>query len=253
MSVDFNSQSSSLQHKPPHHDIPVLIPEICQPQKGVLLQTQKLQISKFPRNFRDVLNDDADNYTQLDEEYIDFKSCDFNVDDRRGEVMVGFSGEVKAVVKENVLFAADTGEMLQCGFFEFEHDEELSLWSLCILADATELKQAQLQSLTQPQSQNLIFWSQKQPFKGTEPQNNMISAKHMRERSFLLQGWSQNPFQMLFQQQKQQYSKFNSLQDQNVEQNLFSSFQDVQKKDASKVDMTNYTLELIVRNERNKL
>jgi hypothetical protein len=114
-----------------------------------LAQTQKLQISKLPRNFRDVLNDDADNYTQLDDEYMDSKGCEVYVDERSGEVTVRFRGEVKAVVKENGLYAPDTGEILQCGFFEFEDDEELGLWSACVLADAAELKQAQLQSLIQ--------------------------------------------------------------------------------------------------------
>ncbi|KAA6379080.1 MAG: hypothetical protein EZS28_025392 [Streblomastix strix] len=247
MSVDLNSQSSSSQQQPPHHDIPAVISETIQLQKGVLSQTQKLQISKLQRNFRDVLNDDADYYTQLDDEFMDSKGCDVYVDERSGEVTVRFRGEVKAVVKENGLYAPDTGEILQCGFFEFEDDEELGLWSACVLADAAELKQAQLQSLIQSQSQNVTFRSQKQPTKGIEPLNNIVSAKRKRDGSVLMQGQSQNPLQMQFQQQKQQYSKFNSLYDQKMAQDMVSSFQGVLKKDASKVDMLNYTLEQFAR------
>ncbi|KAA6375809.1 MAG: hypothetical protein EZS28_028662 [Streblomastix strix] len=247
MSVDLNSQSSSSQQEPPHHDIPAVIPETSQLQKGVLSQTQKLQNTKLPRNFRDVLNDNADYYTQLDDEQIDSKGCEVHVDERCEDVSVRFRGEVKAVVKENGLYAPDTGEMLQFGFFEFEDDEELGHWSACVLADAAELKQAQLQSLIQSQSLNATFRSQKQPIKVTEPLNSMVLAKHQRVGSVLLQGQSQNPLQAQFQQQRQQYSKFNSLQDQKVAQDLVSSFQSVLNKDASKVDMLNYTLEPFAR------
>ncbi|KAA6397240.1 MAG: hypothetical protein EZS28_007238 [Streblomastix strix] len=203
--------------------------EYCQQQKGFLSQTQKLQISKRPRNFRDVLNDDADNYTQLEDEYIDSKGCEVYVDERSGEVSVRFRGEVKAVVKENGLYAPGTGEKLQCGFFEFEDDEKFGLWSAYVLADAAELKQAQLQSLIRSQSQNVTFKSQKQPIEGIEPLNNIVAAKHKRDRSM------------------QQYSKFNSLQDQKVAHDLVSSFKGVLKKDASKVDMLHYTLEPFAR------
>ncbi|KAA6371446.1 MAG: hypothetical protein EZS28_033028, partial [Streblomastix strix] len=237
----------SSQQEPPHHDIPAVISESSQLQKGVLAQTQKLQISKLPRNFKGVLNDDVDNYTQLDDEYMDSKGCEVYMDERSGEVTVRFRGEVKAVVKENGLYAPDTGEILQCGFFEFEDDEELGLWSACVLADVAELKQAQLQSLIQSQSQNVTFRSQKQPIKGIEPLNNMVAAKRKRDGSVLMQGQSQNPLQMQFQQQRQQYSKFNSLQDQKVAQDLVSSLQSVLKKDASKVDMLNYSLEPFAR------
>ncbi|KAA6387214.1 MAG: hypothetical protein EZS28_017257 [Streblomastix strix] len=242
MSIDLNSQSSASQQETPHHDIPALISETSQLQKGVLSQTQKLQITKLPRNFRDVLNDNADYYTQLDDEFMDSKGCEVYVDERSGEVTVRFRGEVKAVVKENGLFASDTGEMLQFGFFECEEDEELGLWSACVQADAAELKQAQLQSLIQSQSQNATFRSQKQPIKVIEPLNSMVSAKRKQDGSVLLQGQSQNPLQRQFQQQRQQYSRLNSLQDQKVAQDLVSSFQGVLKKDASKLDMQNYTL-----------
>ncbi|KAA6393447.1 MAG: hypothetical protein EZS28_011025 [Streblomastix strix] len=247
MSVDLNSQSSSSQQEPPHHDIPILITETSQLQKGVLFQTQKLQISKLPKNFSDVLNDDADNYTQLDDDFMDSKGCEVYVNERSGEVTERFRGEVKAVVKENGLYAPDTGEILQCGFFEFEDDDELGLWSAYILADAAELMQAQLQSLIQSQSQNVKFKSQKQPIRGIEPLNNMTSVKCKRDGSVLLQSWSWNPLQVQFQQQSQQYSKFNSLQDQKVAQDLVSSFQGVLMKDASKIDMLNYTLEPFAR------
>ncbi|KAA6355538.1 MAG: hypothetical protein EZS28_048935, partial [Streblomastix strix] len=193
-------------------------------QKGVLPQTQKLPISKLPTNFRDILNDDADNYIQLDDEYMDSKCCEVYVDERSGEVTVRFRGEVKAVVKENGLYAPDTGELLHFGFFEFEDNEELSLWSAYVLADAAELKQAQLQSLIQSFSQNVTFRSQKQPGKSNEPLSDMIVAKRKRDGSVLQQVKSLNPLQMQFQQQKQQYSQFNSLQDQNAAQDLFSSF-----------------------------
>ncbi|KAA6382964.1 MAG: hypothetical protein EZS28_021508, partial [Streblomastix strix] len=243
MSVDLNSQSSSSQQEPPHHDIPAVISESSQLQKGVLSQTQKLQITKLLRNFRDVLNDDTDYYTQLDDEFMDSKGCEVYVEERSAEVTVHFHGEFKAVVKENGHQAPDTGEILQCGFFEFKDDEELGLWSACVQADAAELKQAQLQSLFQSQSQNVTFRSQKQPTKVTESLNNMASAKLKRDGRITMQGQSQNPHQMQFQQQRLQYSKFNSLQDQKVAQDLVSSFQGVLKKDASKEDMMSYTLE----------
>ncbi|KAA6396107.1 MAG: hypothetical protein EZS28_008371 [Streblomastix strix] len=141
-----------------------------------LPQTQKLQIPKLPGNFRDVLNDDADNYTQLDDEYMYSKGCEVYVDERSGEVTVRFRGEVKAIVKENGLYAPDTDEMLHYGFFEFEYDEKLGLWSAYKLAYAAELKHAQLQCLIQSQSQNVTFRSQKQPTKGIEPLNIMTQA-----------------------------------------------------------------------------
>ncbi|KAA6381883.1 MAG: hypothetical protein EZS28_022590 [Streblomastix strix] len=149
------------------------------------------------------------------------------MDERSGEVTVRFRGKFKAVVKENGLYAPDTGEILQCGFFEFEDDEELGLWSACVLPDASELKQAQVQSLIQSQSQNVSFKSQKQPVKDIEPLSNMISAKHKREGDVLQQSQSRNPLQMA--------------------QDLVSSFQDVLKKDESKIDLLNYTLEPFAR------
>ncbi|KAA6397077.1 MAG: hypothetical protein EZS28_007396 [Streblomastix strix] len=149
MGVDLNLQSSPSQHESPHHDISFLIPKISQLWKDVLLQKQKLQIFKLPKNFRDVFSDDADNYTQLDHENLDSKGCKVYVDERNQEVTVRFRGEVKAFVKENDIFVPDTDEILHCGFFEFEDDEELGLWSTGTLADAAELNQAQLQGLIQ--------------------------------------------------------------------------------------------------------
>ncbi|KAA6374456.1 MAG: hypothetical protein EZS28_030017, partial [Streblomastix strix] len=200
-----------------------------------------------PRNFRDVLNDDTDKYSQLDDEYMESKGCEVYVDERSGEVTMRFRGEVKVVVKENGLYAPDTGEILQCGFFEFEDDEELGLWSAYVLADAAELKQEQLQSLIQSQSQNVTFMSQKQPAKCITPQNNMISAKYKQDGSIPLQSQSLNPLQVQFQQQRQQYSKFYSLYDQKVAQDLVSSIQYMLKKDASKIDMLNYKPEPFTR------
>ncbi|KAA6373489.1 MAG: hypothetical protein EZS28_030986, partial [Streblomastix strix] len=134
-------------------------------------------------------------------------------------------------------------EISQCGIFEFEDDEELGLWSTYVLEVAAELKHVQLQSFIQSQFQNETFRSQKQPAKGIEQLNNMISAKHKRDGSVLLHCQSQNTLQMQFQQQRQQYSKFNSLQDQKMAQDLVSSFQKVLKKDVLKIEMLNYTLE----------
>ncbi|KAA6391531.1 MAG: hypothetical protein EZS28_012941 [Streblomastix strix] len=217
----------------PHHDIPAVIPETSQQQKGDLSQTQKLQITQLPRNFRDVLKDDADYFKQLDDQNMDFKGCEVYVDERSGEVTVRFRGEVKAVVKENGLYAPDTGEILQYGFFEFEDDEELGLQSTCILAEATELKQTQLQSLIQSLPQNVTFWSQKYPNKVIEPLNNMISAKRKRDGSVLIL--------------EAAVLKFNSLQDQKVAQDLVSSLYGVLKKGASKVDTLINTLEPFAR------
>ncbi|KAA6317499.1 MAG: hypothetical protein EZS28_055089 [Streblomastix strix] len=100
MSVDMNSKSSFQQQKPLHHNIPALIPETCQLQKGILSQTQKVQTSKFPKNSMDVLKDDADNYTQLDDEYMESKGSNVYVDER--------IREVQAVVKEYGLLAPYT-------------------------------------------------------------------------------------------------------------------------------------------------
>ncbi|KAA6400161.1 MAG: hypothetical protein EZS28_004309 [Streblomastix strix] len=104
-------------------------------------------------------------YIQLNDEYMDSKGCEIYVDERNGEVTVHFHGEVKAVVKENGIFEPGTDEILHCGFFDFEDDEKLGLCSACILADAAQLNQAQLESLIQSQSQNTAFRSQKQPAK----------------------------------------------------------------------------------------
>ncbi|KAA6368142.1 MAG: hypothetical protein EZS28_036331 [Streblomastix strix] len=168
---------------------------------------------------------------------MDLKCCEVYVDERNGEVTVSYRREFKAVVKKNGLFAPKTVEILHCSFFDFEDDEELSLWSAYIQTDAADLKQAQLQNLIQYKSQNTTFWSQKQRAKGARLMNNMIAAKRRRDSSILLQNSSQNSIYMQFQQQRQQYTRFYSLQDQKMAQDLIASFEGVLKKEASKTQI----------------
>ncbi|KAA6384231.1 MAG: hypothetical protein EZS28_020242 [Streblomastix strix] len=235
------------QKDPPRQDISNTIPEIHQSSSQIQKHSSKIQFPDLPSNIKDILSDDADNYIQLEDEYMESKSCEVFVDERDGEVSVRFRGQVKAIVRENGHFEPETKEELHYGFWEFESPEDMKIWTACILADAAQIKSSRLQDAVQSQSQNVTFRSQKQPVVDVFLPPKMIPVKRKRDESSLADGQSSNSLQAQFQQQRQQYSKFNSLADQKIAQDLVTTFEGVLKKPASKIDMLNHTLEPVAR------
>ncbi|KAA6392569.1 MAG: hypothetical protein EZS28_011905 [Streblomastix strix] len=183
---------------------------------------RKTQLSDLPKNLKQIMEDDADNYTQLEVKYMDSKGCEVYFDERDGEVSVRFRGQAKATVRENGHLEPNTDEGLHYNFWEFESPEEMKIWTACIPADAAKIKSSLLNEA-------------------------MIPVKRKRDESQSVGNINSNSLQAWIQQQKQQYSKFNSLADQKVSQDLATTFESVLRKQALKIDMLIYTLEPVAK------
>ncbi|KAA6399957.1 MAG: hypothetical protein EZS28_004514 [Streblomastix strix] len=75
----------------------------------------------------------------------------------------------------------------------------------------------------------------------------MVSIRCKRDQSQSAENSTKNSQQAQFQKQIQLYSKFNQLTDQIVEQDLVATIEVVLKKQVSKIDALNYSLEPVAR------
>ncbi|KAA6359711.1 MAG: hypothetical protein EZS28_044762 [Streblomastix strix] len=80
----------------------------------------------------------------------------------------------------------------------------------------------------------------------------MIPVKRKHNETQLADGQSSTSLQAQFLQQRQKYSKFNSLADQKITQDLVRTFEGVLKKPVSKFDNLNHTLEPIAKQKHNE-
>ncbi|KAA6380317.1 MAG: hypothetical protein EZS28_024157 [Streblomastix strix] len=235
------------QKDPPRIDVPKIIPETHGTNKDIQQCSSQTPFFSLHSNIKDILSDDADYYTQLEDEYMEMKGCEVFVDERDGEVSVRYRGQIKAIVKENGHFEPVTGQELQYSFWEFETPEDMKIWTACILADAAQIKSSRLSEVVQSQSQKVTFRSQVQPSSEAFIPPKMVPIKRKREESQSAESSTSNSLQAQFQQQRQLYSKSNSLADQKVAQDPVATFEGVLKKQASKIDMLNYNLEPVAR------
>ncbi|KAA6358011.1 MAG: hypothetical protein EZS28_046461, partial [Streblomastix strix] len=58
-------------HDPPRIDIPIQISEPHEPTQEIFHCSSKTQLSDPPKNLKQIMEDDADYYTQLEDEYMD--------------------------------------------------------------------------------------------------------------------------------------------------------------------------------------
>ncbi|KAA6358522.1 MAG: hypothetical protein EZS28_045951 [Streblomastix strix] len=247
MSDSINQNEVQSQKDPPRIDIPKQISEPHEPNRETFHCSSKTQLSDLPKNLKQIMEDDADNYTQLEDEYMDSKGCEVYVDERDGEVSVRFRGQAKAIVRENGHFEPNSGEELLYNFWEFESPEDMKIWTACILADAAQIKSSHLNEAVRSQQQYATFRDNKQPNSDAFVSPKMIPVKRKRDESQSIENVNSNSLQAQFQQQRRQYSKFNSLADQKVAQDLVTTFEGVLKKQVSKIDMLSYTLEPVAR------
>ncbi|KAA6378753.1 MAG: hypothetical protein EZS28_025720, partial [Streblomastix strix] len=223
------------QEDPPRQDISNTVPEI--------------HLSKISLIF---LSDDTDNYTQLDDEYMESKGCEIFVEERDHDVSVRFRGQVKAIVGETGHFQPETKEELHYGFWQFQSPEDMKIWTACILADVAYIKSSRLQDDVQLTSKSATFRSQTQPVFDVFVPPKIIPVKRKRDETQLADGQSSTSLQAQFLQQRQQYSKFNSLADQKIAQDLIRTFEGFLWKPASKIDMLSLTLEPLARQKLNE-
>ncbi|KAA6395095.1 MAG: hypothetical protein EZS28_009379 [Streblomastix strix] len=235
------------QKDPTRIDIPIQISEPHEPTQETFHCSSKTQLSDLPKNLKQIIEDDADNNTQLEDEYMDSKGCEVYVDERDGEVSVRFRGQAKAIVRENGHFEPNTGEELHYNFWEFESPEDMKIWTACIVADAAQIKSSHLNEAVRSQQQQATFWDNKQPNSDAFVPPKMITVKRKRDESQSVGNINSNSLQAQFQQQKQQYSKFNSLADQKIAQDFVTTFEGVLRKQASKIDKLSYTLEPVAK------
>ncbi|KAA6363483.1 MAG: hypothetical protein EZS28_040991 [Streblomastix strix] len=123
----------------------------------------------------------------------------------------------------------------------------MKIWAACILVDAAQIKSSRLSEVVQSQSQKVTFKSQGKPSIEAFIPSKMVSIKRKREESQFAESSTSNSLQAQFQQQGQLYSKFNSLADQKIMQDLVATPEGVLKMQASKIDMLNFNLEPAAR------
>ncbi|KAA6365186.1 MAG: hypothetical protein EZS28_039287, partial [Streblomastix strix] len=130
MSDSIKQNEVQSQNDPPRIDIPKQISEPHEPTKEIFHCSSKAQLSDFPKNLKQIMEDVADNNTQFEDDYVDSIGCDVFVDERDSEVSIRFRGQAKAIVRENGHFEPNTGEELHYNFWEFESPENMKLFGL---------------------------------------------------------------------------------------------------------------------------
>ncbi|KAA6404404.1 MAG: hypothetical protein EZS28_000063 [Streblomastix strix] len=188
--------------------------------RQILKQSSKIQFSDLSCNIKDGLSDDADNYTLLEDEYMQSKGCEAFVDEIDDDVSVRFHGQVKAILKENGHFEHETKEELHYSFWEFESQENMKIWTAYVLADAAQIKSSHLQNVVQSRLQSVIFRVQKQLVVDVFIPPKMIPMKRKGRRKLI---------------------------DQKITQDIVTIFEGVLKKPASKIEMLNHSLEPVTR------
>ncbi|KAA6360990.1 MAG: hypothetical protein EZS28_043483, partial [Streblomastix strix] len=168
------------QKDPPRQDISNTDPEIRQSSSQIQKHSSKIQFSDLHSNIKDFLSEDADNYIQLEDEYMESKDCEVFVDERDGEVLVRFRSQIKAIVRENGHFEPEIKEELHYCSREFEYPEDLMIWIAYILSNVAQIKSSRLQDAFQSQSQTVTFRSQKQPVVDVFLPPKMIPVKRKR-------------------------------------------------------------------------
>ncbi|KAA6389117.1 MAG: hypothetical protein EZS28_015358 [Streblomastix strix] len=235
------------QKDPPRIDIPEQISEPHKLTQEIFHWSSKTQLSDLPKNLKQIMEDDADNYTQLENEFTYSKGCEVYVDERDGEVSVRFRGQAKTIVRKNGHFEPNTDEELHYNFWEVESPEDMKIWTACILADAAQIKSSHLNEAVLSQQQYATFRDNKRPNSDAFVPPKMIPVKRKRDKSQPVGKINSNSLQAQFQQQRQQQSKFNSLAYQKVAQDLVTIFEGVLRKQASKIDMLSQMLEQVAR------
>ncbi|KAA6359879.1 MAG: hypothetical protein EZS28_044594 [Streblomastix strix] len=244
---DSTKQNEVQSQKDPNcTDILKQISELQEPTHEIFHGSSKTQPSDLPKNLKQIIEDNADYYTQLEDEYMDSKGCEVYVNEKDGEVSVRFWGQAKAIVKENGHFEPNTGEELHNNFWKFESPEDMKIGTAYMLADGAQIKSSNLNEAVRSHQQYATFKDNMQSNSDAFVLPKMIQVKRKRDKSQSV-GNNSNSVQTKFQQQGQQYLKFNFLADQNVAQDLVTIFEGVLRKQASKIDMLSYMLESIVR------
>ncbi|KAA6384895.1 MAG: hypothetical protein EZS28_019579, partial [Streblomastix strix] len=193
------------------------------------------------------LSRNYETFTRIEDDFMEEKGCEVYVGEQTGEVQVRFRGQVKAVVKEQGLFGTHNNERQDAQYWEFQSEEELRLWVACILADAALVKNERLQTTIRASQAKV------RTFRDTEPDHaiptelqQMRPVKRKREdEERIIQ--ASNPLQAQFQQQRLQYAKFNSIEDQMVAQDLSSTFEGILRQEAGKLDVLNYQMQPVAR------
>ncbi|KAA6384548.1 MAG: hypothetical protein EZS28_019925 [Streblomastix strix] len=168
---------------------------------------------------------------------MDSKPCEVYVDERDGEVSIRFRGQTKTIVKENGYLKPNIGEELYYKFQEFESQEDMNIWTACILAEAAQIKFSHLNEAVRSQKQYITFRGNKQPIGEAVVPLKIIPIKHKHYESQSAGNASSDSLEAQFQHQRRQFSKFNSLVDRRVAQDLVTTFEDMLKKQALKIDM----------------
>ncbi|KAA6371653.1 MAG: hypothetical protein EZS28_032820, partial [Streblomastix strix] len=183
MNVSIKQNEVQSFQDPPRIDIPKQISEPHDPTHEIFLCSSKTQLSELPKNLKQIMEDDADNYSQLEDEYMDSKGCEVYVNERDGEVSVCFQGHAKATDRENGHFEPNTGEELHYNFWEFESPEDMKIWTACILADAAQIKSSHLNEAVRSQQQYITFRVNKQLNSDAFVPPKRIPVKRKRDES----------------------------------------------------------------------
>ncbi|KAA6373505.1 MAG: hypothetical protein EZS28_030969, partial [Streblomastix strix] len=71
MSDSIKQNEVQSQQDPPRIDIPIQISEPHESTQEIFHCSSKTQLSDPPKNLKQIMEDDADYYTQLEDEYMD--------------------------------------------------------------------------------------------------------------------------------------------------------------------------------------
>ncbi|KAA6372677.1 MAG: hypothetical protein EZS28_031797 [Streblomastix strix] len=154
------------QKNPNYTDILKQISELQERTQEIFHCSSKTQTSDLPKNLKQIIEDNADKYTQLQDEYMNSKECEVYVDGKNGEVSVRFWGYAKAIFRENGHFEPNTGEELHNNFQKFESPEDMKIWTAYILADGAQIKSSNLNETVRSHQQYATFRDNKQSNSG---------------------------------------------------------------------------------------
>ncbi|KAA6370041.1 MAG: hypothetical protein EZS28_034432, partial [Streblomastix strix] len=195
---EFRTQSSSS-----NESVPAVVPITIKDSNPESRTGTQLSLS---RNY--------ETFTRIEDDFMEEKGCEVYLGEQTSEVQVRFRGLVKAVVKEQGLFGPHNNERHDAQYWEFQSEEELKLLLACILADASLIKNDRLQTIIRASQANIHTFRDNEPDHviPTELQQMRHVQRKLGDEERIAQ--ASNPLQAQFQQQRLQYDKFNSIEDQ---------------------------------------
>ncbi|KAA6361769.1 MAG: hypothetical protein EZS28_042705 [Streblomastix strix] len=176
------------------------------------------------------------------------QGCQMYLDTQSKDIQIRFRGELKAVVNERGHFDPKPSLNLDADYWGFDQSEDMDLWTACIAAEAAVAQANRLQDgLNKQKSARQVT----QTNDNTPTVNSavVVLIPAIRKRGDETMAITQNPLSLYeqFQYERKRQTKFESLEEAKIAQDVATTLSGIIKYDAKDTDMVAFQLQPIQR------